>query len=106
MQSRCLSFASLLFSLSALLVSSCRGVSDAPEGFPRVETELAVEIDPSFAGSLTRGPNGPSVEEVVVRTVESLADMGLRFYAVPTRSYTDEGLERPPFLMTVSLRDF
>ena len=88
---------------SLLLPAACQGISRAPEGSPRVELEVVVNIDDQFLGAL----EGADVHSKLVRSVEetilSLADAGLRFYPVPSSAY-GKG-QSAEYVMTVDVRE-
>jgi hypothetical protein len=82
--------------------ASCTGLSTAPTGSPRVETEVVVNMDPSFTRKLPAA--GADLTRAIVALVMSRADLGLRFYPVLSSSYGPKD-PRPEYLLTVDVAD-
>jgi hypothetical protein len=61
-------------------------------------------VDPLVLGLLHREDDVAAMEKVASDAVFSLADVGLRFYPVPSSSYA-EGDERPDYLLTLRVQD-
>ena len=57
-----------------------------PEESPRVEVELVVEVPDAFYDAL-EGEDRDELEQAIAERVLSLADLGMRFYPVPTSEY-------------------
>ena len=93
------------FALVPALCPACQTISKAPTGAPRVETEYALEFDSSLFEALDPGADAGAIERVVNRTVRPLADMELRFYAVPSADYKSDHV-RPPYHLTIAVHDF
>jgi len=80
------------------LLAGCQTISNAPSGQPRVELEIAVEIEPQFQQALPGADHALAAQ--IAGAVLAEADVGLRFYPVASGDYS-EGQTRPPYLMTV-----
>ena len=93
---RILPLALLLFPLTSC--ESLTGV--APEGTPRIETELVVSIEADFQSALTDADSALNGE--IHRVVREEANLGLRFYPTPSHEYAADH-QRPAYLMTVEL---
>jgi hypothetical protein len=96
---------SLLVLALTLLAPACRSIKAAPEGSPRVEVELAIEVDPAvydhFAEEVDRARLRGLIEEAVL----PLSDVGLRFYPVPTEAYQDGDIH-PEYALTIHVQRF
>lgn len=68
-----------------------------PENSPRIEVELAVEIDPAVWSDLAEHGD---LEAKIADQVHAVADLGMRFYPVLSSQYA-EGDPRPELLLTV-----
>ena len=91
--------------LPLALAAGCQSIKSAPEGSPRVEVELVVQVDPAvydpFAEEVSRDELRGLVEDAVV----PLADVGLRFYPVPSDAYEDDD-KRPEYALTIQVQRF
>lgn len=89
----------------ALAATGCQSIKAAPEGSPRVEVELVIEVDEAvydpFAAEVDRDQLRHLVEEAIL----PLADVGLRFYPVPSSAYED-GDKRPEYALTILVQRF
>jgi hypothetical protein len=83
------------------ILLGCKDIPRAKSGLPRVEVEVAVTLDDSFAEKLEGVDD--QFRKAVTDAVLSEANVGLRFYPVLTDQYS-EGQARPPYLMSVQLR--
>ena len=93
----------LCLGLALLAFSACETVTGvAPKGTPRVEIELAVDIDSDFYDALVDVDQSSDLDAAVREAVRSKADLGLRFYPTPSESYGKKD-QRPPYLMTVDI---
>lgn len=86
----------------AAAVTACTGVRSAPKGTPRVEVEVVHEVDPASLEPFQDGVDAGSFEPVLRGAAGPLADVGLRFYPVPTERY-ESGQQRPDYVMTFRL---
>lgn len=86
------------------LLISCSSIPETAPGWPREELEVAVEVDPLISRLLRQEADVAALENVVSETVFELADVGLRFYPVPSATYAEDQ-ERPEFLLTVHIQD-
>lgn len=68
-----------------------------PENSPRIEVELAVEIEPAVWGDVIEHGD---LEAKIADQVHAVADLGMRFYPVLSSEYA-EGDPRPELLLTV-----
>jgi hypothetical protein len=93
---------SLLF--VAPLLFACRAIPETDPRWERQELEVSVEVDPLISDLLQEAGDAPALESVVSQAVLGLADVGLRFYAVPSETYA-EGEERPAYHLTVHVQD-
>jgi len=93
---RILPLALLLFPLTSC--ESLTGV--APEGTPRIETELAISIERDFLGALADAD--ASLSEEIKTIVREEASLGLRFYPTPTSEYGANDMH-PDYLMLVEV---
>lgn len=88
--------------LPAVLLAACQTIPKAPKDSPRVEIEVATTLDDDFVGFLD------GIDDEFARAVadkaQACADVGLRFYAVPTTSYA-AGHARPTYLMRVHVEE-
>ncbi len=71
----------------------------APKGSPRVEVELIVETSESFYDPLE---DAPELDEEFAEKVLGLADLGTRFYPVPSSEYRSKS-DRPAYVMMVRI---
>ncbi|MEM7306659.1 MAG: hypothetical protein AAF682_08315 [Planctomycetota bacterium] len=94
-----------LTALFGLVLASCSSNSAAPEGSPRVEVELRVEVDEAVFSPFDPSVDREAILELIDGAVQPLADVGLRFYPVPAEVYT-EGDERPEYALTVRVEKF
>lgn len=78
--------------------------SRAPDGSPRVEAELAVQIDDSFVGSFASVGQAVELGDATSDMVLSLADIGTRFYPVPSEEYASKDV-RPRYVMSIQIED-
>jgi len=89
--------------LAAALLAACTSIPEAPEGAPRVEVELALEIEDRFVE-----PLAVEDKQVIAATFHEAvlddADVGMRFYPVLSELYEDDS-QRPPYLLKVVARD-
>lgn len=94
--------ASFAFVLLASLLASCNTITRAPQGTPRVELELVVATAEGFTAKLQGldAAFAQALEEFVL----GKADVGLRFYPVPTARYQKDA-QRPEYRMTVTVRE-
>lgn len=90
--------------LPVLLVTLAACESTAPKGSPRVEVELETSVDDEFLNALVGVDQDSELVAAIHKTVQSKADLGLRFYATPTESYS-EAHTRPEYKMTVDVTD-
>lgn len=99
--------------LMAAAASSCQDMntfftgekfSRAPEGSPRVETELTVRVDDSFVEALTSVEQAVELGGAASDLVLSLADVGTRFYPVRSEDYASKDV-RPRYVMVVNIDD-
>lgn len=74
-----------------------------PEESPRVEIELVVEVPDSFFDAL-QGEDEKELALAISERVLGLADVGMRFYPVPTDEY-GRGDAHPPYRLSVSFED-
>jgi hypothetical protein len=88
--------------LAALAGTACQSIPRARADLPRVEVEVAVTIDGTFADSLD--PIDADFEKDIVSAVLAKSDVGLRFYPVLTERYAGDDTH-PPYLMTIDIRD-
>lgn len=91
-----------LCSVALLALGACNQISKAPQNVPRVEMEVAVRLDDAFGARL--GNLDAEFQRELQDMILAKADAGLRFYPVLTERYSGEG-PRPPYLMTVGVRD-
>lgn len=95
----------LLFAPLALPALACQDIKTAPEGSPRVEVELVIDVDAAvydpFAEDVDRAQLRGLIEDVVL----PLSDVGLRFYPVPTEAYKD-GDVHPEYALTIHVQRF
>ena len=98
---RSIASVSLAFA-AALALGACEGVSTAPAGSPRVEVEVTVNVDPSFARKLPDA--GEDLTRAIVAQVMTQADLGLRFYPVLSRAYGPKDA-RPEYQLGVDVTD-
>lgn len=100
------------FLLSALASAGCQDLNAlvtgdpffaAREDVPRVEVELVVDVEDSVFESFD-ARHRSELEETITDEVLSLADVGMRFYPVPSSDY-GEGDAHPARLMVVRIED-
>lgn len=72
-----------------------------PENSPRIEVELAVEIDPAVWGDLVEHGD---LEAKIVEQVQTVADLGMRFYPVLSNQYEDDDA-RPEYVLNVRVTE-
>ena len=102
----------LLASLAGVLgLASCQNVNAfvtgekfyrAPEGSARVEVELVIEIQDGFYSDLDDEDAKAQLDAEITELVTSLADVGTRFYPIPTQEYGPDDV-RPAWVMHVSV---
>jgi hypothetical protein len=88
--------------IAPLLLAGCQGIAEAPADMPRVEVEVDVAVEPAFLGRLLNADAG--LQQAIEEAVLAEADVGLRFYPVLARSYTD-GQTHPTYKMSVLVRE-
>lgn len=93
---------SSLVSCLLLAAAACEGISSAPKGSPRVEVEIALEVDDSYTGALQGSDE--ALRQAIAELVRSKGDIGLRFYPVLSDSY-QSGDNRPPYVLNVKAHD-
>jgi hypothetical protein len=71
------------------------------EDFPRIEVELVVDVDPAVWGDLVEHGE---LEARIVEQVQSVADLGMRFYPALSSEYA-EGDARPEHVLTVRVTE-
>lgn len=86
--------------LTSLLLASCQGVRSAPKGSPRVEAEVVYLVDAACLEPFRDGVERIAIDRILRDAVDPLADVGLRFYPVPTERY-QSGQKRPDYVMTI-----
>ena len=91
-----------LLALSVLALTACE--STAPKGSPRVEVELETTVHDQFLDALVDVDQDSELVAAIRKAIESEADLGLRFYATPSETYS-KGDTRPEYLMTVDVTD-
>jgi hypothetical protein len=87
-----------------LLSSACQAIPRTEPGWPREELEVVVNVDPEIARLLKQEEGSVKVAGVISEAVLELADIGLRFYPVPSEHYGEEQIH-PPFLLRVDVRE-
>lgn len=97
----------------ALTTTGCQGFNTfvtgekfllAPKGSPRVEAELDVDVQSSFFAALQDVDDAKALDEAISNAVLSVADVGMRFYAIRSEEY-DRGDARPAYRMVVEIQD-
>ena len=90
----------VLVLLPAFSFCACDVVPKAPQGSPRVEVEVTVSLDDSYGKKLK--DVGAELGSAIADMVLSRADLGLRFYPVPSAQYQPND-PRPEYLMSVEV---
>lgn len=95
--------------LSALLVAgtglfSCESIQTAPKGSPRIEVQVVYQVDEGFYSPFVKDVNKAAIQRILEESVQPLADIGMRFYAIPSDSY-EKGQKVPDYVMTVRAVD-
>jgi hypothetical protein len=85
-----------------LLLAGCQGIAKAPAGMPRTELEVEIAIEPAFANRLLNAD--ANLQQAIEEAVLAEADVGLRFYPVAARNYSD-GQNRPAYRMTIRVHE-
>ena len=99
MQTRTLLPVALLAALTA-----CTTISQAPEGSPRIETEVVSTVNASVHEALDFSAVEFSAEQRFDELLEPMSDLGMRFYAVPDTEY-QQGHARAQYVLTVELSE-
>jgi hypothetical protein len=86
------------------LLIGCQSIPETDPGWTREELEVAVKVDPLIAKLLRQQEDAAVLDTVVSETIFELADVGLRFYPVPSNTY-EEGQQHPQYLLTVQIQD-
>ncbi len=98
----------LAFLAAALCSTACQDLNTfvtgenftpAPKGSPRVEIELIVETSESFFDQLE---DAPKLDDEFAEMVLGMADLGTRFYPVPSDEYKSKS-ERPQYVLIVQI---
>lgn len=89
--------------LTSLLIG-CTAIPETDPTWQREELEVAVKVDPAISTLLRAETDVAALGVVVSEAVFELADVGLRFYPVPSESYAEDQVH-PPFLLTVHVQD-
>ena len=89
----------------ALAATACQSIKAAPEGSPRVEVELIVKVDPAAYDEFAEEVDRDQLQKLVEDAVLPLADVGLRFYPVPSDAYKGDDT-RPEYALTVEVQRF
>jgi len=76
--------------------------SRAPEGSPRVEAELTVRVDDAFMEAFASVEEAVELGGATAELVLDLADVGTRFYPVPSEEY-ESPESRPRYYMEVEI---
>ena len=92
------------FLLAALVLAACRSIPETEPGWSREELEVEVRVDPLISRLLRQDSDLASVGAVVSEAVFGLADVGLRFYPVPSGTYLEEH-DHPRYHLTVHVQD-
>jgi hypothetical protein len=90
---------------SVLPALGCQNIKSAPEGSPRVEVELIVQVDSAVYEPFDAEVDKDELRKLVQDAVLPLADVGLRFYPVPSDAYSS-GDERPEYALTIHVQRF
>ncbi|HVS18817.1 MAG TPA: hypothetical protein VMT18_09485 [Planctomycetota bacterium] len=72
-----------------------------PEGSPRIEVELTVDVDEAVWGDLTAHGD---LEQDIAAQIAGDADLGMRFYPVLDGEYGDDDV-RPDYLLAVRVTE-
>lgn len=89
----------------ALAATGCQSIKAAPEGSPRVEVELVIEVDQAVYDQFAEEVDRDQLRGLVEEAVLPLTDVGLRFYPVPSDAY-DGGDKRPEYALTIGIQGF
>ncbi len=87
--------------LALLGFSSCESIQTAPKGSPRIEVAVVYRVEESFFSPFTDAIDKKGVQALLQEAVHPLANIGLRFYAIPADQY-GKGQKWPDYIMTVS----
>ena len=91
----------LPISLGLCALASCETLTGvAPKETPRVECEVAIELDESFLSDLAGVDMSSELITSIKEVVREEANLGLRFYPTLSESYPPND-QRPPHLMTI-----
>jgi len=80
--------------------SSCETIQTAPKGSPRIEVQVVYEVGDDFYAPFAEGIDKKEIQTLLQKSVNPLADIGLRFYAIPADQYR-EGQKQPDYVMHV-----
>jgi hypothetical protein len=95
--------------LSGLLLTaagffSCESIQTAPKGSARIEVQVVYEVDESFYSPFVKDVNRGAIQRILEESVQPLADIGMRFYAIPSSNY-EKGQTTPDYVMTIRAVD-
>lgn len=93
-----------LLAAPVLGLVACTGIRSAPEGSPRTEIEVFVDVADDFLSPLAEEVERGDVERIADDAVLAVADMGLRFYPVLSEHYASDHTH-PDYTMRVELMD-
>jgi hypothetical protein len=91
--------------LPLALAAGCQSIKSAPEGSPRVEVELIVKVDDAVYDPFAEEVNRDELRGLVEDAVMPLADVGLRFYPVPSSAYHGDD-KKPEYALTIEIQRF
>lgn len=95
--------------LSGLLLTaagffSCESIQTAPKGSARIEVQVVYEVDESFYSPFVKDVNRGAIQRILEESVQPLADIGMRFYAIPSSNY-EKDQTTPDYVMTIRAVD-
>ena len=94
-----------LAAIAALPFAACQTISSAPEGSPRVEVELLVEVADDVYAPFHADVARDEINAIIEETIFPIADVGLRFYPVHSGVYQPDD-DRPEYLLKVRIESF
>jgi len=90
--------------LALALLAACHTIEPSAPDTRRVEAEVKVVFDPVFAESLSDEGAQRSVQATATAAALSVADLGLRFYAIPSDAY-QKGDPMAPYELTLRMEE-
>ena len=91
-----------VLALACLPLLACQNIRSAPEGSPRVEVELILSAADDMFAPFDDEVDRDALRAAFEEAVQPVADVGLRFYPVPSEVYGEDDV-RPEYALILEL---